>query len=63
MIIVPENMTDAVVDRVIEDDSRANTEIHIRDNNGKVIQNNYKDPNRREEDKIEKRTRTPKLQN
>ena len=37
-------MTDAEVDRVIEDARRANTELHIRDNNGKVTQNNYQTP-------------------
>ena len=47
-------MTDAEVDRVIEDARRANTELHIRDNNGKVIQNNYQNPKRGEEDNIEK---------
>ena len=41
-------MTDVEVDRVIKDARRANTELHIRDNNGKVTQNNYKIPNRGE---------------
>ena len=46
-------MTDAEVDRVIEDARRANTELHIRDNNGKVIQN-YNHHPKRGEDNIEK---------
>ena len=47
-------MTDAEVNRVIEEARRANTELHIRDNNGKVIQNNYQNPKRGEEDNREK---------
>ena len=55
-------MTDAEVDRVIEDARRANTELHIRDHNGKVIQNYYQNPKRGEEDKIEKITLREKPQ-
>ena len=50
-------MTDAEVDRIIEDARRANTEIHIRDNNGKVIQNSYKNLNRGEEDNLRRSIR------
>ena len=46
-------MTDAEVDRVIEDARRANTELHNRDNNGKIIQN-YNHHPKRGEDNIEK---------
>ena len=46
-------MTDAEIDRVIEDARRANTELHLKDNNGKVIQNNYQSPKGGEEDKVE----------
>ena len=47
-------MTDAEIDRVIEDAKRANTELQIRDNNGKLTQNNYQTPKGGEEDKIVK---------
>ena len=46
LTIAAENMTDAEVDRVIKDARQANTEIQIRDHNGKVIQSEYKSPNR-----------------
>ena len=52
LTIVAENMTVAKVHRVIEDARRANTELHIRDNIGKVSQNNYNTPNKGEEDDI-----------
>ena len=43
-------MTDEEVDHVIEDVRRANTELYIRYNNGKVFQNNNKNPNRGKEE-------------
>ena len=46
-------MTDAEIDRVIEDARRANTELHLKDKNGKVIQNNYQSPKGGEEDNVE----------
>ena len=46
LTIVAENMTDAEVDRVNEDARKSNTEVDIRDNNGKVSQNNSNNPNR-----------------
>ena len=46
-------MTDAEIDRVIEDARRANTELHLKDNNGKVIQNNYQSHKGGEEDNVE----------
>ena len=49
------NMTDAEVERVIEDARRANTEVQISGNNGMVSQNNYNTPNGGEvEDDLEK---------
>ena len=45
LTIVADNMTDAEVDRVIKDAREANTEIQIRDHNGKVIQSEYKSLN------------------
>ena len=38
------------VDRAIEDAKKANTELHIKNNNGKVFQNNFEIPERGEED-------------
>ena len=62
LTIVTENMTNAEVDRVIENARRANTELHIRDNNGKVIQNNYQNPKRGQEDNFKKITLKKKPQ-
>ena len=45
LTIVAEKVTNAEVDRVIEDVRRANTERHVRDKNRKVSQSNYKTPN------------------
>ena len=45
-------MTDAKIDRVIEDARRANTELPLKDNNGRVIQNNYQSPKGGEEDNV-----------
>ena len=39
-----ENTTDAEKDRVIEDARRANTGLHLRENNGKVIENHSETP-------------------
>ena len=50
LTIVPANMTDEDVDRANEDARRANTELHIRDSNGKVFQSNSEKPNRGEEE-------------
>ena len=47
-------MTDAEVDSVIENTRKANRELHIRDNNGKVSPNNYNTPNKGDEQDIEK---------
>ena len=44
MTIVAENMTSEDVDRAIEDARKADTEIHIKDTNGKVLQNTLKPP-------------------
>ena len=52
LTVVTENMTDAEIDRVIEDARKANTELHLKDN-GKVIQNNYQSPKGGEEDNVE----------
>ena len=53
LTVVTENMTDAEIDPVIEDARRANIELHLKDNNGKVIQNNYQSPKGGEEDNVE----------
>ena len=45
-------MTNEDVDRAIEDAKKANTELHIRDKNGKVFRNNYETPKRGEEEEI-----------
>ena len=44
LTITATNMTEEAVDRANEDAKRANTELHIRDNNGKVFQNNFENP-------------------
>ena len=54
LTVVTETMTDAEIDRVIEDARRANTELHLKGNNGKVIPNNYQSPKGGEEDNVEK---------
>ena len=41
-------MTSEAVDRAIEDTRKADTEIHIKDTNGKVFQNTLKNPQKRE---------------
>ena len=46
-------MADAEVDRVNEDVRRAITELHITDNNGKVVKNYSENPNSGEEDNVE----------
>ena len=38
LTITAENMTDMEIDRILEDVKKANTELHIKDLNGKVIQ-------------------------
>ena len=53
LTIVAENMTGAEVDHVVEDTRRVDTEIHIRYNNDKVLQNRYKNLIRGEKDNIE----------
>ena len=53
MTIVAENMTSEVVDRAIEDARKADTEIHIKDTNGKVFQNTLKFPKRQKEEEEE----------
>ena len=37
LTITAENMTDSEIDRIIEYAKKANTELHIKDINGKVI--------------------------
>ena len=46
MTIVKEIMTSEAVDRATEDARKADTEIHIKDTNGKVFQNTSKTPKR-----------------
>ena len=53
LTIVAQIMTDAEVDGVIKVGRHTNTEIQLRDHNGKVNQREYKNPNRGEEDSIE----------
>ena len=50
------NMTTEAVDRAIEDAREADTEIHLKDSNGKVSHNIIKSPQRGEEkeDELEK---------
>ena len=43
-------MTSEAVDRAIEDTKKADTELHIKDINGKVFQNNSETPERGEEE-------------
>ena len=43
-------MTSAGVDRAIEDARKADTELHIKDINGKVYQNTLETPKRGEEE-------------
>ena len=47
-------MTDEDADCAIEDAKRAKTELHIKDNNGKVFQNTFKNPIRWEEEELSK---------
>ena len=56
MTIVTENMTTEAVDRAIEDAREAETEIHLKDSNGKVSHNIIKSPKRREEEEQELET-------
>ena len=44
------NMTHEDIDCPIKDAREANAEIHIRDSNGKVFQNNFESPTRGEEE-------------
>ena len=53
MIIVTENMTTEAVDRALEDAREADTEIHLKDSNGKVSHNIIKSPKRGEEEEDE----------
>ena len=53
MTIVAENMTSEAVDRAIEDARKADTEIHIKDTNGKVFQNTLKTRKRGKEEEEE----------
>ena len=53
MTIVTENMTTEAVDRSIEDAREADTEIHLKDHNGKVSHNIIKSPKRGEEEEDE----------
>ena len=53
MTIVTENMTTEAVDRAIEDARETNTEIHLKDSNGKASHNIIKSPKRREEEEDE----------
>ena len=53
MTIVTENMTTEAVDRAIEDARKADTEIHLKDPNGKVCHNITKTPKRGEEEEDE----------
>ena len=55
------NMTDAEVERVIEDARRANTEVQISGNNGMVSQNNYNTPNGGEVEDCRKNKHRQKL--
>ena len=50
LTIVAENMTSEAVDRAIEDTKKADTELPIKDINGKVFQNNSETPERGEEE-------------
>ena len=55
-------MTEEAAGRAIEDARRANTELHIRDSNGKVFQNNFENPSRgEEEEELEKIGETSEL--
>ena len=53
MTIVTENMKTEAVDRAIEDARETNTEIHLKDSNGKASHNNIKSPKRGEEEEDE----------
>ena len=53
MTIVTENMTTEAVDRAIEVAREADTEIHLKDPNGKVSHNIIKSPGRGEEEEDE----------
>ena len=55
MTIVAEIMTSEAADRAIEDVRKADTEIHIKDTNGKVFQNTSKTPKRGKEEDEELR--------
>ena len=56
-------MRDQDIDRSIIDAKEANTEMHIRDSNGKVFQNNFENHTRgEEEEEIEKIDETPDLE-
>ena len=61
MTIVTENMTTEAVDRAIEDPREADTEVHIKDLNGKVSHNNTKTPKRGEEEEDELENSEPEL--
>ena len=53
MTIVTENMTTEAVDRAIEDAREADTEIHLKDSNGKVSHNVIKSLKKEEEEEDE----------
>ena len=44
MTIITENMTSEAVDRAIEDARETETEIHLKDPNGKASHNEIKSP-------------------
>ena len=50
LTIVAANMTEDDIDRAIKSAREASTEIHIRDSNGKVFQNNIENPTRGEKE-------------
>ena len=55
---IAEKMTDAEIDRVIENGRRANAELHLRGNNGKVIENYSEHPNKGGEENVESNSET-----
>ena len=53
MTIITENMTSEAVDRAIEDARETETEIHLKDPNGKASHNEIKSPKKGEEEEDE----------